>query len=550
MSNINIKYKDKNLEYEKGITLDKIKNDIKGDYKFDIIVGTVNNKLVPFNTVILKDSNIDFYDISSPLGNIVYQKGLYFLLVKAVKDVLGCDIKLINKINNEIYCNILTNELISEVTVQKVKLRMKKLIEEHHNISKILVSRRDAIEYYKKIKQFDKSDTLRFISNSNISLFKLDDTLDYFYSVLPSNTNILSNFNIKYVENNMIVLLYPSVYNLNFEFKYNKNEKVINEISKNNKVLENLGISISSDVNKLISKGDYGNLIRISESIQNNRLFDIAEKISKNNNIKLVLMTGPSSSGKTTTSKKLSLLLRSMGLDPIPISIDDFYITLKDRVKDEDGKPEMEKIEAIDTNLFNKKITELLEGKEVILPKYNFVLAKQEPGDKKVKMAKNSILIIEGIHAFNYKLTEMVPDKNKYKIFIYPLTPINIDNHNMFTSYDNRLLRRIIRDNKTRGYSASECLEMWKKVRKTEEELIFPYMKDADEIFNTYLLYELNILKTYTEPLLFSVDEEDDNYEEAIRLINLFRVILSMPTDDIPNDSLIREFIGGSCFNV
>jgi len=298
----------------------------------------------------------------------------------------------------------------------------------------------------------------------------------------------------------------------------------------------------------MISSGNYGDLIRVSEAISNNELFDIADKISKEKDLKVVLITGPSSSGKTTTARKLALFLKSKGLSPIPISVDDFYMDMKDRVLDENGEPEKEKIDAIDTSLFNKKISELLNKKEVYMPKYNFIKGEKEYDEKVTKMEDNSVLVIEGIHAFNEQLTEMIPDKNKFKIFICPLTPLNIDNHNIFKSVDNRLLRRIVRDNMTRGTSANVTLKLWENVRKEEEKNIIPYMRDADVIFNTSLAYELGVLKTYAEPLLFSVLEDDPNYDEAIRLINLFRVILSMPSENVPFDSIIREFIGGSCF--
>ena len=425
---------------------------------------------------------------------------------------------------------------------------MKELNDSKISINKILVSRMEAIEYYNKINQTNKASSLRFISNSNISLYKMDDTLDYYYGPLPNNTSLIDKYNIKYINDNKVILLYPNMYDLESDLKFNRNDKLLEVLEKNDKYNEDLRIYTSVELNKTISTGFYGDLIRVSEAISNNNLFDITEEISKDKNIKMVLITGPSSSGKTTTARKLTLFLKSRGLKPIPVSVDDFYINLKDRVLDENGEPEKEKISAIDTNLFNKKISELLEGKEVTLPRYNFVKGISEEGNKKIKMNEKSILVIEGIHAFNEKLTEMIPDKNKFKLFICPLSPLNVDNHNIFKETDNRLLRRIVRDNKTRGYSASDTLGMWKNVRKAEEEMVLPYMKDADYIFNTSLIYELGVLKTYAEPLLFSVNEDDPNYGEAIRLINLFRLVLGMPSDLVPNDSIIREFIGGSCF--
>lgn len=549
MANIKIKHKDEQYEYEKGTTLLDIAKDFKKDYESEIIAALVNNRLVSLETKMTRSGNVEFLDATNPLGNRTYVRGLYFLFIKAVKDVLNCDVKIMHLVGDGVYCEILTNNLISEVTVEKIKLKMRDLVEEKLPITKITVSRLDAIDYFTKVNQPDKAESLRFISNSSISLYKLDDTLDYFYGVLPCNTSYLTKFNVKYLKENKVILLPPYVFLSEEKLKFEKNEKLIRAIERNDIYLNNLKINTSVDLNNTISTGKYGDIIRMTEVIQNNRMFEIVDKITKNKDLKIVLITGPSSSGKTTTSKKLSLFMKSKGFEPIPISVDDFYTDMKDRVLDKNGKPEIERIEAFDTNQFNKKISELLDGKEVVLPKYNFIEGKQEFNDKnKIKMKDNSILIIEGIHAFNEKLTEMIPSKNKFKLYICPLTPISIDNHNLFKMTDNRLLRRIVRDNRTRGASASQTLKMWKKVREIEEEMIVPYSNEADEIFNTSLMYELGVLKTYVEPLLFSVAEDDPNYDDAIRLINMFRVILGIPSDDVPNDSIIREFIGGSCF--
>lgn len=549
MANIKIKHKDEQYEYEKGTTLLDIAKDFKKDYASEIIAALVNNRLVSLETKMTRSGNVEFLDATNPLGNRTYVRGLYFLFIKAVKDVLNCDVKIMHLVGDGVYCEILTNNLISEVTVEKIKLKMRDLVEEKLPITKITVSRLDAIDYFTKVNQPDKAESLRFISNSSISLYKLDDTLDYFYGVLPCNTSYLTKFNVKYLKENKVILLPPYVFLSEEKLKFEKNEKLIRAIERNDIYLNNLKINTSVDLNNTISTGKYGDIIRMTEVIQNNRMFEIVDKITKNKDLKIVLITGPSSSGKTTTSKKLSLFMRSKGFEPIPISVDDFYTDMKDRVLDKNGKPEIERIEAFDTNQFNKKISELLDGKEVVLPKYNFIEGKQEFNDKnKIKMKDNSILIIEGIHAFNEKLTEMIPSRNKFKLYICPLTPISIDNHNLFKMTDNRLLRRIVRDNRTRGASASQTLKMWKKVREIEEEMIVPYSNEADEIFNTSLMYELGVLKTYAEPLLFSVAEDDPNYDDAIRLINMFRVILGIPSDDVPNDSIIREFIGGSCF--
>lgn len=545
---VKINYNNKGYEYEKGVSLYDISKDFEKDFEKPIIIGSINNTLTSMETTVNKDCSVNFYDITSPLGNKTYERGLFFLFAKAVKDVLVCDVKIMHILDSGIYCEILTNDLISEVTIEKVKIRMRELVEKKLPITKIMVSRFDAMEYYQKINQIDKAESLKYISNSSVSLYRLDDMLDYFYGILPNNTKLIDTYNLKFLKENKVILMSPYLYNLEKPLKYDRNETLIQSIEENDKYLESLDIYTSVDLNKIISVGKYGDVIRLSESIQNNKLFSIADDISKDKDLKVVLITGPSSSGKTTMSRKLTLFLKSKGLKPVPISVDDFYTDLDKRVLDENGEPELERIEAIDTNLFNKVISELLEGKEVAMPKYDFISGKQIFTDKKIKLENKSVLIIEGIHAFNDKLTEMVPDKNKFKIFICPLTPLNIDNHNLFRETDNRLLRRIIRDNLNRGASASKTLEIWGMVRKAEEEMVFPYFKDANVIFNTSLAYELGVLKTYAEPLLFSVEKDDPNYDEAIRLINLFRVILGIPSEEVPSDSIIREFISGSCF--
>ena len=549
MATVKIRYKEKQYEYEKGTNLLDVSKNFQREYKDNIIVATINNRLVSLDSKLNKNADVEFYDVFSLLGSKTYIRGLYFLFIKAVRDVLNVDVKLMYFVDKGVYCEILTNNLISEVTVEKIKIRMREIVDAAMPINKIMVSRLDAIDYFTKVNQIDKAQSLRFISNSTISLYKLDDTLDYFYGILPCNTRYLDRFNVKYLKENKVILLPPVTFLPDEKLRYEKTDKLIDEVERQSKYLENISINTSVELNKTISTGLYDDVIRISESISNNQLFEIIEKIIKSKDVKMILITGPTSSGKTTTSKKIGLFLRSKGFDPIPISVDDFYTDMKDRVLDENGKPEIERIDAFDTNQFNKKVSELLNGKEVILPTYDFILGKQIFNEKdKVKMKERSILIVEGIHAFNEKLTEMIPEKSKFKLFICPLTPLNIDNHNLFKATDNRLLRRIVRDNKTRGASASDTLKMWKKVRKVEEEMIFPYMKEADAILNTSLVYELGVLKTYAEPLLFSVLEDDENYDDALRIINIFRVILGIPSDMVPQDSILREFIGGSCF--
>ncbi|MEG2351279.1 MAG: hypothetical protein RSA10_00675 [Bacilli bacterium] len=549
MASIKVRCNNKEFLFEQAVTLEQLSLKVKDDYKRDIIVGSINNHLLDLSAKVTKDCQVDFFDVSSPAGNMAYERGLSFLFSKSVRDLLNCDVKISYTLGKGIFCEILSNNPISEVTVEKIKMRMRDLVSNAMPIDKINVSRLDAIDYYEKINQFDKASALRYISNSSISLNKLDNVLDYYYGPLPNNTKVIDKYNVKYLKDNYVVLLYPYLYDIEMELKYEKSDKLIHEILRSCKYQNDLNLNNSTDLNKLISNGNYGDIIRISESIQDNRIFQIADNISKNKNIRMILVTGPSSSGKTTTSKKLNLFLKSKGINPFVISVDDFYVNIKDRVLDKNGNPEYEKIEAIDTKLFNENIKDLLDGKEVELPKYDFVKGEKKYSGEKTKLGENDVLIIEGIHAFNKELTSSINESAKFKLYLCPLTALNIDNHNRIRSTDNRLIRRMVRDNMVRGSSATRTLGVWKDVREAEEKYVLPYENDANEILNTSLAYELGVLKTYAEPLLFSVSEDNPNYDEAIRLINLFRSILAIPSDSVPSDSIIREFIGGSCFN-
>lgn len=548
MSMIKIKYKDQEYEYESGTSLLDISKRFGSNYKNDIIAASINNRIVSLDTIIKENKTIDFYDTTSAIGRRTYIRGLYFLFIKAVKDVLNCDVKIMYFVNKGVYCEILTNNIISEVTVEKIKIRMRQLKDEALEIKRLMVSRFDAIEYFEKINQQDKAESLKYISNATISLYRLDDKLDYFYGVLPTNTSYIKYFNLKYINNNKVMLLPPITYLEEEKIKFDKTDVLLPKLSEQSSYLENIGINTAVDLNKSISTGNYGDVIRISETIQNNQLLSIADKIAKDKSLKVLLITGPVSSGKKTVSKKLELYLKSKGRKSILISMDDFHVDVKDNLENKNIY-NFQKIEDIDTNLFNQKLSELLEGKEVVLPKYNFISGKQEFNDKnKASLLQNGIIIVEGLHTFNEKLTEMLPDKNKFKLFVNPLTPLNIDNHNLFKETDNRLLRYIIRNNKTHNMLASESIKLWSDIRKYEEENIYSYMMEADDVFNSSAVYELGVLKTYVEPLLFQVSEKDDNYDDAIRLINIFRIILGIPSDEVPNDSIIKEFIRQSCF--
>ena len=548
-----IKVNYKNLETKEfltGTSLKKISESFSKYYNYPILIGKVDNNMTELNEPITRSCSIDFYDRSSGVGNSIYGRTAQFLLIVAIKKVLGNDTEVIieNSIDKGFYAKI-TNEKINKTIIKKIEEKMKEISKTDYIINKVSVSRFDAIKFFKQKKQEDKLKVLKYISNSYINLYRIDDIYDYFYGDLAYSTGQIDDFKLTYIKEEGFVLSYPDTYNPECTLDYVHHEKLFNSFDNFAKWCQTIGISNAADLNEIISQGKYNELIRLSETYYNNQLSNIAEKIYNNkNNVRLVLIAGPSSSGKTTTSKKLEVYLQSKGIKTHQISIDDYFYNRDKTPRLPNGELDTESLNAVDVTLFNKHLTKLLEGETVELPEYNFLLGKREYNGKKLKIGKDDMIIIEGLHGLNDDLTLSIERKNKYKIYISALTQLNVDNHNRIHTSDTRKLRRIIRDNKYRSYNSSTTLKMWKTIREGEEKFIFPYQDDADVIVNSALVYEMGILKTYAEPLLFSVEETDENYPEALRLINLLRNILPIPSDDVPKDSVLREFIGGSCF--
>lgn len=547
MKEITITYKDKEYKYPEDTTMLDISKDFESDFKDKIIVGEINGRVCELSTKIKEDSKVNFYDHNSSIGNRIYESGLIFVLAKAFKDVLKADIEVKYSIDKGIY--IVSTKKITIDSLDNVYNEMKNIVKKDLKLEKSLVSRLDAIKYYDENNNIDKVNILKYSVNTNVNLYRLSDMYDYFFSYLPISTGYLKDFKLTYIDSYSFVLRYPNIYSNSKIPTYKHHEKLFNEFKTYDEWCKKLEIENVSGLNLRVSKGSIDDLILLSENIQNHNLFNIAETIKSNKKLKVILIAGPSSSGKTTTSRKLELFLKGFGIKPRAISVDDYFI---DRVKTprlEDGSYDFESLNAIDVEGFNKDLKDLLDGKEVKLPTYNFITGKREYINDKIKLEENEILIIEGLHALNEKLTHLIDKKNKYKIYLCPLTVLSLDNHNRIKTTDNRLLRRIIRDNRTRGYSASDTLSSWQKVREGEEKYIFPFQDEADVVFNTSLIYELGVIKTYAEPLLFSVKEDDPNYKEAIRLLNLLKNILPISNDNIPNDSILREFIGNGYFH-
>ena len=536
-------------EFLEGTTFYEISHSFQKYFNYPILVAKVDNHLTELNAKLTKKCDIDFYDRSSNTGNSIYACSVQFLMTVALKKLYpDAEVIIQNSIDKGVYCE-LENLEISKTELKTLENKMKEIHKEHLIYTKVSVDRLDAITFFKKKKQYDKVKVLKYISNTYVNLYRLDDVYDYYFSDMAYSTDAIDSFKLTYIKKNGFVLSWPNIYNPECTLDYVHRPLIASTFSDYTKWGKTVDISNAADLNEVVSMGKYNDIIRLSETHFESQLSMIAEQIyQRRNNIKFVLLAGPSSSGKTTTAKKLEIYLQSKGLKTHTISVDDYFVNKEDTPVDEFGEYDFESIKAIDLNLFNRHLAKLLDGEKVQIPDYNFVTGKREYNKKYLKLEKDDIVVIEGLHAINDELTMAVDRINKFKIFIGPFTQLNIDNHNRIHTSDTRRLRRIVRDNKTRGYNAADTLRMWKKIREGEEKYIFPYQHDVDAVINSALLYELGVLKTYAEPLLFSVEENDEMYPEAIILINFLRNLLTIPSDEVPKYSILREFIGGSGF--
>ena len=532
-----------------GTTLLQLSKEYQKDYRFPIILASVNNVYKELSYVVNESCGITFYDLNSKAGNRAHIAGLTFLLIVAVKEIFGMDanIKVMHSLDKGIY--IKTSFPLTETILKSIAKKMLKIVEMDLSITKVSVDRISAIHYFESINDLAKAKIMKYNTNTSITLYRLSNYYNYFYGQMPPSTSCLKEFKLTYVDDNGFVLQFPTEYSHNQIKAYVHHPNMFKVFKECREWTKLMKIETIADLNGVVSRGKIADLIRIDETLQSNRLLSVARKIVDNKkDKKIILLAGPSSSGKTTTTTKLCMYLKSFGLNPKMISMDDYFVDRDKTPVNEKGEKDYESIDAVDNELLTKQVDDLLNSKEVLAPIYNFKEGVKE-FVKEMKLDKDDILLIEGIHALNPKVLKEIPAKNKFKIYLSALTELNIDYHNRFPTTDNRLLRRIIRDNRTRGYNVVDTLRVWNNVRSGEEKYIFPYQDEADVTINTALIYELGVLKTYVEPLLYSVDEDSTYYEEAKRLLNVLRLILPIPSESIPDDSILREFIGGSCFH-
>ena len=538
----------KKKEFVKGIKLKEVINLLKEEYPNDIISAKYNSSIINYEDTINKSGTLSLYDINTKQGNKIYERGLLYLFEVSALEVLGKDTKIIVKysLDKGIFCKI--DKYINTTDITNIKKIMKDKVKASLPFTKIETTRNEAIEYFKSIKREDKVRNLFYNISEFVTLYKLENTYNYIIGDLPNNTSVLKYFDLSLIEGKGIVVRFPSIYDNSKVLKYTHHDNYFNSLEEYSEWGNKLNINNLGELNDYISNSNSGNLIQLSEIMQDYKLLNIAEEIVLNkDDYKVILLSGPSSSGKTTTSMKLSLYLKSLGLNPTHLSMDDYFLERDETPLGPNGKPDFESLNALDIKLFDSQISKLLKGTKVTVPTFNFISGKKEY-KRTIQMQKNDILIIEGLHALNENILKNIPKKNKFKVYISPLTYLNIDDDNRISMTDLRLLRRIVRDNRTRGYSPSTTLNNWEDVRKGEEKYVFPYQDNANVMFNTSLAYELGVLKTYVEPLLYTVKADDPEYLTARRLLELLKCVLPISSESVPQISIIREFIGGSYF--
>lgn len=514
----------------------------------EVIAVIIDNDITELSTKLKIDTKMKLIKIKDRMGAKIYRSGLKFLYITAVKELFGrnTNVELLHSLDKGIYTRI--NLELNNTMVDEIKAKMHELVKEDIRITKVVTSRKEAISYFNSVKEYEKSLTYKQMTGEMLTLYSMLDYYNYFYTKMPYSTKILTSFDLTLTTDKGVMLEYPSTFDMKIP-EYTHMPQVLNVFDNYAVWAEKLGVKYVSEVNNVVINGKIKEFIELNEIKQNNDLLEIANKIQNNiNDIKIVLIAGPSSSGKTTTCKKLALYLKSKGLNPFTLSTDDFFKDRKDTPKNEKGEYEYDIPEAIDIDLFNEKLDALLKGEEITLPTYNFLTGEKEYKHPPVSLKNRDLLIVEGIHTLNELLTSKIPRENKLKIYISPFTPLGLDRHNHVSTVDLRLIRRIVRDARTRGYNAVDTLKSWRNVRISEEKYIFPYQKEADIVLNTALIYELGILKTFAVPLLYNVNYKSEYYTEAKRIINFLKIFLNIPESALPETALLREFVGGGYF--
>lgn len=540
-------------EYEDGTTVYEIAKEFKKYYENDIILAVCNGKLCELSKVLTENSKIRFLTTANHVGIQCYRRSVVFMMLKAfykIADRNSFDkISIQYSVSNGYYCKVIGGMKVDQTFLGRLKTEMDRLVKRDILITKETFSKGRAMTKFKNYGMNDKVNLLKYRRSSSVKIYKMEGFEEYFYGYMAYSTGVLKYYElIPYDEG--FVLQMPVKESPKNVPEFIPQNKVANALKESFQWSEMLGVATIGQVNDKITDGTINDIMMVQEALQEKKIADIASDIVSRDDVKIIMIAGPSSSGKTSFAHRLSIQLMAQGMKPHPISTDNYFVNRENTPIDEEGKPDYEVLEAVDVELFNRQMTELLEGKEVELPEFDFVLGKREFHGNYVKLNQDDILVIEGIHCLNDALSYSLPADKKYRIYVSALTTLNVDEHNRISTSDIRLLRRIVRDVRTRGASAEHTIEMWKRVRRGEQKYIFPFQDSADAVFNSAMVYELSVLKIFAEPALFSVPEGTDEYFEANRLLKFLDYILALPKENIPRNSILSEFVGGSVFPV
>ncbi len=540
-------------DYEKGTTFEEIAKEYQKYYDDRIAAVMFNGKIRELMKTVKKDGVLSFITVKDNIGFKTMRRTGLMILIKSVIDVTGgskngVSIKAEFTIGNGLYCTIRGTNVTKEL-VKKISERYSEILDAALPITKKVYPLDEAIEIFRKQGMMDKVKLLKYRRSSEINVYKLDGFYDYFYGYMLPNTSYIEKFKVQKYHDGILLTL-PTRQNSKKLIVSEPREKLFKTMMLSSDWGSMMGIENVGDLNDMICSGKIGDMILVQEALQERRIGEIAMDIFKRLDVKFVMIAGPSSSGKTSFANRLSIQLRSNGLNPHPISLDNYFVNREDTPLNEDGSYNFECLEALDVEQFNDDMSRLLKGERVEMPEFNFITGKREMNGDYLQLGKNDILVIEGIHGLNEKMSYALPAESKYKIYISCLTTLSIDDHNRIATTDGRLLRRIVRDARTRGASAKKTISMWPSVRAGEESNIFPFQEEADAMFNSAQIYELAVIKQYAEPLLFSIEKDEPEYYEAKRLLKFLDYFVSVDNSMLPRNSICREFVGGSCFKV
>jgi len=540
-------------EYEEGMIYRQIAEEYQAQYAHDIVGVFVNDKLEELHKKLKADSVIRFVTTADTIGHKTYERSMCLMLVKAIYDVGGHKnvekVRIHYSLSKGLYCTIDGSIALNQDFLDKVEIRMREMVDMDMPIGKRTINTDDAIALFGQHGMYDKEKLFRYRRVSKVNVYNMNEFEDYFYGHMVPSAGYLKYFKLHLYDEGFVIQM-PVRKEPETVPEFKPQQKLFNVLKESTKWGDMQGIETVGDLNEMITKQGVEEVVLVQEALQEKKIAEIATTIANKSDVKFILIAGPSSSGKTTFSHRLSIQLRANGLVPHPIAVDNYFVEREDTPRDENGDYDFEALECVDLELFNRQMQELLDGKEVELPTFNFVVGKKEYNGNVKKLGPNDVLVIEGIHCLNPKMTEKLADENKFKIYISALTQLNIDEHNRIPTTDGRLIRRMVRDARTRGTSPQRTISMWQSVRRGEEKNIFPYQEEADVMFNSALVYELAVLKPYVEAQLFGMDRNCPEWVEAKRLLKFMDYFIGIGSEHIPTNSLLREFVGGGCFKV